>query len=216
MIESDNRIVIFGAGGHAKTLIGVLLAEGRWQLAGLLVESIYANPGSVLGYEVLGDETRLDALRQSGIEQAIVAIGDNQGRSRMAGLLRHAGYSLVSVIHPSAAIMAEACVAEGACIHAFCVIGPECRIGRNAIIQPFASIGHEGLVGECVQFSPGVHIGGKVRIGDNCFFGPGAVVYPKVTIGQNVSVGANSVINKDVPDNAVIVGNPARLLKTGQ
>lgn len=69
---------------------------------------------------------------------------------------------------------------------------------------------------------PGVVIGKKgyesaidapVTVGDNVNFGLGVRVLGKLNIGNNVSIGANSVVTKDIPDNAVAVGLPARVVK---
>ncbi len=53
---------------------------------------------------------------------------------------------------------------------------------------------------------------GRVTIGDNVFIGAGTVVLPGVTIGSNVVIGANSTITKDVPDNSVVTGSPAKVI----
>lgn len=55
--------------------------------------------------------------------------------------------------------------------------------------------------------------GGIPTIGDNVFVGAGAVVVGKIKIGNNVQIGANAVVTKDVPDNAVVVGNPAYIIR---
>lgn len=55
--------------------------------------------------------------------------------------------------------------------------------------------------------------GGKPTIGDNVFIGCGACVLGAISIGNNVSIGANSVVMKDVPNNAVVVGNPAHIVR---
>ncbi len=213
MDDADNRIVLFGAGGHARSVIAVLHAAQTWRVAAVLEEAGDGQPKTVLGHEVLGDSSRLAGLRRAGVDKGFVAIGDNRARSRIADTLEAAGFALVSVIHPTAAMMLDASIGAGSFVHALALIGPECAIGRNGIVQAFASIGHEGRIGDCVQFAPGVHVGGGVRIGDHCFFGPGAVVYPRVTIGRNVLVGANSVVTRDVADDTVLTGNVARRVR---
>lgn len=210
---TNQSIILFGAGGHAKSVISVLQVQAKWQLAGLLEENAAVTERQVLGYPVLGDQSQLDNLYKAGITNGFVAIGNNAERGRIANMLIEHGFELVSIIHPSACLMTDCVVEEGTFIHALTLIGPECHIGRNTIVQPHTTLGHEGRIGECVQFCPGVHVGGKSVIGNYCFFGPGAVIYPGVKIGSHVSVGANSVINKDVPAHSVIAGNPARVIR---
>lgn len=53
-----------------------------------------------------------------------------------------------------------------------------------------------------------------VRIGDDVFIGHGAIILPGVTIGSKVIVGAGSVVARDIPDNSVVAGNPARVIRT--
>ncbi len=55
---------------------------------------------------------------------------------------------------------------------------------------------------------------GKVKIGNNCFIGMNTTVLGGVTIGNNVVIGANSLVSKDIPDNCVAVGNPARVIRS--
>lgn len=52
----------------------------------------------------------------------------------------------------------------------------------------------------------------KVKIGDNVFLGANAIILPGVTIGNSVIIGAGAVVTKDVPDNCVVAGNPARII----
>ncbi len=55
---------------------------------------------------------------------------------------------------------------------------------------------------------------GKVKIGNNVFIGMQSTILKGVTVGNNVIIGANSLVNKDVPDNVVVAGNPAKVIMT--
>lgn len=55
---------------------------------------------------------------------------------------------------------------------------------------------------------------GKVTIGNNVFIGMNTVILKNVTVGNNVIIGAGSLVNKDIPDNCVVAGNPAKVIMT--
>lgn len=98
-----------------------------------------------------------------------------------------------------------------------CTIGPGLTIWHwgTIIINPATKIGVN-----CTLY-PGVLIGHKAEgmpapeIGNNVFLGSGAKIIGGVKIGDNVVIGPNTVVVKDVPDNAVIVGSPARIIRIG-
>lgn len=85
----------------------------------------------------------------------------------------------------------------------FTHVGPSARIGKNCTILPGVVFGNKY---EQPQ-------NGITEVGDNCYFGLGAKVLGPLMIGNNVIVGANSVVTKDIPDNVVVGGVPAKVLK---
>lgn len=76
------------------------------------------------------------------------------------------------------------------------VINPACRIGANCNLNACVNIG----------------MGGSI-IGDNCYISPGVKIVKPVHIGNNVVIGANAVVNKDIPDNTMVAGIPAKEIK---
>jgi len=73
---------------------------------------------------------------------------------------------------------------------------------------------HDGGVWTLRQEHPEVDVFGRITVGDNVFIGINSVVMPGVTIGDNVVIGAHSIVTRDIPDNSVAAGNPARVLSS--
>ena len=76
-------------------------------------------------------------------------------------------------------------------------------MGKYCNVSQQVSIGHGGR---------GTDRYGVPKIGDYVWIGPGAKIFGKIKIGNNVSIGANAVVSKDIPDNAIVIGNPGRIV----
>ena len=85
------------------------------------------------------------------------------------------------------------------CHYGTIVVNKDARIGRNCRIHVGVNIG---------GYNDGVP-----KIGDDVYIGPGAKIFGGITIGNNVSIGANAVVNKSFPDNVVVAGIPAKIIK---
>lgn len=81
-------------------------------------------------------------------------------------------------------------------------------IGNRVTLTGVRILAHDGST----QIPFGVSRVGKVTIGDDVFVGAGTIILPNVRIGSRVVVGAGSVVTKDIPDNSIAAGNPARVI----
>lgn len=93
--------------------------------------------------------------------------------------------------------------------------GTKCGYGGiGVVIHSEAKIGDNCLIGQQVTIGGGnSKYPGVPKIGDNVYVAKGAIVFGGIIIGNNVTIGANAVVNRHVPDNAVVAGVPARVLK---
>lgn len=81
------------------------------------------------------------------------------------------------------------------------IINQDTRIGKNVVLNPLVIIGHKNIGEGCPV------------IGDNCFIGGGARIFGKIRIGNNVTIAPNAVVVKDVPDNTIVGGIPAKVIR---
>lgn len=86
------------------------------------------------------------------------------------------------------------------------------EIGSNTMIDFGCQVGHNCIIGKSCIIAAGTIIGGSTKIGDNTTIGMGSMIRNGITIGSNVSIGMGSVVIHDVPDNSVVVGNPAHII----
>ena len=89
------------------------------------------------------------------------------------------------------------------------------EIGNNVTItQEVYFYTHDGGVGLFRKEYPGINVYGRIIIGNNVFIGSHSIILPGVSVGNNVVIAAGSVVSKDIPDNSVVAGVPAKVMKS--
>ena len=194
---------LIGASGHAKVIMDCLLDAGV-KIKGLFDQNPKVT--SLRGYTVNGDY-----LAANTEEPLIISIGANAIRAKIAE--RIAGRQFGTAIHPSTLIAADAVIGEGTVVMHGTVIQSSAQIGKHVIINTTAVVEHDCTVGDYAHVGPKAVLCGHVSVGEGTLIGVGAVVIPSIKIGKWCVIGAGSVVFRDVPDYAVVVGNPARLIK---
>ena len=198
---------IFGASGHGKVVASVLDAAAEIEISGFLDDHPVCD--YLLGYRVQpsSDITDYKALK------IIIGIGNNAARKKIVERL-NAEY--LSAIHPSAIIAPTSQIGTGTVLMANTAVNPDAVIGRHCIINTGAVIEHDCILGDYVHISPNAALAGEVCIGEGTHVGIGASVIQCIKIGKWATIGAGAVIINDVPDYAVVVGNPGKIIKYNQ
>ena len=214
------KVVIYGAGQLGAMVACILSSRNDVQVVGFIDDDPHQVGQQYDHLKVVGDASLLPQLHQQGITAAIVAIGNNRIRGRIATHLTATGFELINAIHPTANISKKARIGKGSIIGAGTIICSNSVIGNNLYIGPGAVISHDTSVGDNVLLSVGCVVAARVDIASGAFIGAGARLVPaewgrenRLRIGENAVVGAGAVVLKDVPPNAVVVGVPARILR---
>lgn len=201
-----NSVVLFGGGGHAKMLIELVQAEGKYLIEGILDDGKL--PGTtVLGIPVLGGKDLLPRLYQSGLHHAINAvggIGQIQTRINVTILLEAAGFTLPPVIHPSSLVEPSVQLANGCQVFAKAYVGAETQFGIGAIASTGCIISHDCILEEYAIVSPGAILAGEVTIGAGALIGMGATINLRVKVGAGAKIGNSATIKENVPAGWVV------------
>ncbi len=200
-------VVIIGAGGHGRVVKSIIEANPvSYYLMGFIDSDPFLKGRAIDGLIVLGDMESIP----KGVEYAIIAIGDNKIRQIQYETCRSKGIEIINCIHPQANVAKNVKLEKGIAIAMGANICAGAYIRNGAIINTGAIVEHGCDIGEFAHIAPGAKLAGHVKVRDGAFIGLGACVIQNITIGKNAVIGAGSVVLSDVPDNATVIGCPAR------
>jgi sugar O-acyltransferase (sialic acid O-acetyltransferase NeuD family) len=159
----------------------------------------------VLGIPVAGP---LSELTRGVCSRAIIGIGDNQTRKRLAQAM---DLDWLTAVHPFSYVHPTARLGHGTVVCAGAIVQPGAEVGAHVIINTKASVDHHCRVGDYVHIAV-AHLGGEASADEGAFLALGAIVLPGIHVGAWATVGAGAVATKDVAPGITVVGIPARPL----
>lgn len=212
---TKKKIVLIGGGGHCKVVVSILKKLNSFEIAGIVDN--YKAESFISGIKIVGTDDDLKDIYKSGVHYALITVGstkDNTKRYRLFKMAREIGYIFPVVISPEAIVDKSVKINEGTVVMPGSIINIESSIGKNCIINTGLIIEHDCKIGNHCHIAPGVHISGEANIGELSFLGIGSTIIQGIAIGKNVTIGAGSVVIKDILDNVIAVGNPAKIIKS--
>lgn len=195
-------MVLYGASGHARVIRDILISEGKE------IKAFFDDNKNINIFESL-PVYRYDKNLFPD-EELIISIGDNLARKRVSCKVFH---RFGTSFHNSAIIGSFVKIEFGTVFMQGSIVQSNVQIGKHVIVNTSASVDHDCVINDFVHISPNATLCGNIIVGEGSHIGAGSTIIPGVKIGKWCTVGAGAVVVKDVPDYAVVVGNPARIIK---
>lgn len=203
-----NEIILFGAGGHAKSVWDSIRCLEQPKIAAFIDKSHSAKWTNLIAPTILEHDIQCN-LSLKG-KSYFIAIGDNRLRRQVYDRFDDVFGRFMTILDSTAVVSVESSVADGVFIGKQAIINIDVNIGVGTIINTGAIIEHDVSVGAFSHIGPGAVICGQVIVGANTFVGAGAVILPNITIGDDVIIGAGSIVTKDIDNGDKCYGNPCR------
>lgn len=214
-------LALYSAGGFAREVVRSV----RSQLDALHepdCEIVFIDDSELLqgdkvhGYRVL---SMAEFLAIDGEKAASVAFADGELRRQKVEALAAEAVPFFSIRASTAIIGDQAVIGEGSILADYTVITADANIGRHFHCNIYSYVAHDCQIGDFVTFAPRVSLNGRINVEDYAYIGSDATFLPgnssrPLTIGEGAVVGAGAVVTKDVPPRTVVVGSPARPLRS--
>lgn len=195
-------MILYGASGHGKVICDIAKSNNE------MIIHFFDDNESLVSFE--GISVSKYSKNSFIEEKVIISIGNNTIRKSLSKRIKHI-YG--TAIHNSCIISSSVFCGDGSVIMQGAIIQANVQLGNHVIINTGASIDHDCTIKDFVHVSPHATLCGNVFIGEGTHVGAAAVIIPGIKVGKWCTIGAGAVIIENIPDNAVVVGNPAKIIK---
>lgn len=205
MTERKKRLVIIGAGGHAKVCYDIAKLMNKWNKI-IILDDKPENDYFEIAGPIDESETYIND------SDFFIAIGDNGIRENITNKLLNLNAFFATLIHPQAVIASDVEIGSGTVVMAGAVINSATKIGKGCIINTSSTIDHDNNLASYVHISPGSNLAGSVIIGTKSWIGIGAIILNNIEVSSNVIIGAGSVVTENIKEKGTYIGTPARMV----
>ena len=197
------ELILYGAGGHCFAVIDLIKSINEYSPKVVYDDEPKTN-------EILSVLVKKYKNQEILGKSICISIGANKHRKKIAERLSGV---FPSFIHKSSHIYTSSKIGIGTVVLPNSTIGSDVKVGKFCIVNNNATISHNSRISDYVHLAINVAIAGGVTIGEGTLVGAGSIILPELTVGKWVTIGAGTVVTKDIPNNAVVYGNPAKIIK---
>jgi len=216
--QEMKKIVLFGGGSHCRCVIDIIEANNEFLIVGI-IDSIAKIGSEISNHKVIGRQDNLLILiEEYKIDGGVVSLGDNYARMKIVKeiLGQCPDFIFFNVIHPSAIISNTVTFGNGNVIMQGVIINVGATIKNHCIINTGSQFEHFSTMANYSSISAGVITGGYVKLKKYASIALGVTVFDRITIGRNAVVGSGSLVTKDIEENCLAYGVPAKFIRKRQ
>lgn len=209
-------IVLVGGGTQVSYSIDIIEKQNLHNIVGI-IDSNKPIGESLYGYNVIGRQTEIkELISKFKIEGCVITIGDNWSRKKVFDQINDIAPALnwPNIIHPSVIIANNVTLGSGILAMAGVIINSNAHLGDFTNYFTNCNIEHDCFIDDFASVSAGAVLGGKVKIGKYSAVALNATIFDRLSIGDNSVIGAASLVTKDIPDNVLAYGNPAKIIRS--
>lgn len=213
------KVIILGGSGIGMIAASILEKTGKHEVIGFLndIEPTGSSIGKFKQYKVLGTTNDLEGHLKNGVSVFIAYVGLQKEKETFEKIekLNIPKDQYVDVIDPTAIIPEGFCkIGNGVLFAPLSQLSPDATISDNCILLANSFVGHDSFLDRFAHVATNAVVGANVHVGKGVHIGSNATIREKIKIGDYSLIGAGSMVLTDVPKNSVVVGNPARVLKS--
>lgn len=213
-------ILILGTGGNCVDILDAVLALNEstdspvYRVRGFLDDDQRQRGQAVEGYPVLGPLCQATEHPECFFVNGIGSVGNFWRKPDIIASTKIPFGRFETIVHPAASVSRFASVDRGTVVLQNATINSRAKVGSHVIILPNAVISHDVQVGDYCCIASAACIAGNCRVGKGCYLGANCSVAGHLHLGDGCLIGMGAVVLKDVPEATVVVGNPARVLRS--
>ena len=198
-------LILIGGGGHCRSCIDVIEADGRFAIRGIVDEKETLD-STLTDYPLVGREEDLLKLSRS-CHNFLITIGQIKSaepRIRLFEYLKQLGITLPIVVSPLAHISRQAVLGEGTIIMHHALVNAGASVGRNCIINTKALIEHDAVIEDHCHISTAAVVNGMAKVQRCSFIGSNAVLREHIVVGEGSIVGAGVRVVQSVASRSTM------------